>query len=184
MLAVGLVLITIVLILTVFTLAALIIFGFLPILTMGAPFVPSYRPKNKNSSAHLAEAINFVKNHSGGQISVDLGSGDGRVVREFARGGFESWGVEINPLLVLWSRAKIKKAGLKNAHIKWGSFWKADLSGFDVVYMFQCNLTNKFLFNKLKKELDPSAYVISFGFPMHGLKLVKEIGSFLIYQPH
>ncbi|MBI4119861.1 MAG: class I SAM-dependent methyltransferase [Parcubacteria group bacterium] len=178
------VLITIVLILTVFTLIGMIIFAFFPILTMGAPFVPSYRPKNKNSSAHLAEAINFVKNHGGGQKSVDLGSGDGRVVREFARCGLESWGVEINPLLVLWSRAKIKKAGLKNAHIKWGSLWKADLSGFDIVYMFQCNLTNKFLFNKFKKELKPSAYVISFGFPMHGLRLVKEVGSFLIYQSH
>ncbi|MEK7500826.1 MAG: methyltransferase domain-containing protein [Patescibacteria group bacterium] len=181
MLAVSLIII--VLILTVFTLAAMIIFAFFPILTMGAPFVPSYRPKNKSSSAHLTEVINFVKNSGvGNQKSVDLGSGDGRVVREFARGGFESWGVEINPLLVLWSRAKIRGAGLKNAHIKWGSLWQADLSSFDAVYLFQSNLTNKFLLNKLKRELKPSAYIVSFGFPFYGLKLVKQIGSFLVYQ--
>ncbi len=181
MLAVSLIII--VLILTVFTLAAMIIFAFFPILTMGAPFVPSYRPKNKSSLGHLADVIKFVQSQAGGrQKFVDLGSGDGRVVREFARSGFESWGVEINPLLVLWSRLKIKESGLKNARIKWGSLWQADLSSFDAVYLFQSNLTNKFLLNKLKRELKPSAHVVSFGFPIHGLKLAKEIGSFLIYQ--
>src|SRR3989344_5383126 len=105
----------------------------LPVLFLGAPFLPSYI---KNGKVKLESLFNLLRENSCKKF-MDLGSGDGRVVIDFAKAGFESYGVEINPLLVLWSKLKIKKLGLKNAKIKWGNIWPTDLSGFDSVFIFQ-----------------------------------------------
>lgn len=113
---------------------------------------------------------------------MDLGSGDGRVVIDFAEAGFESYGVEINPLLVLWSKLKIKKLGLKNAKIKWGNIWQTDLSGFDSVFIFQYKTANKMLAKKFKKELKNGSIVISTGFPLEGIELMQKDGHFLVYR--
>jgi cyclopropane fatty-acyl-phospholipid synthase-like methyltransferase len=47
-----------------------------------------------------------------GDKLVDIGSGDGRILIAAAQQGIESVGYEINPLLVLWSRSRIKRAGM------------------------------------------------------------------------
>ena len=47
----------------------------------------------------VEKMIEFAKLKKGEKV-VDLGSGDGRVVLEFARKGVEVHGYEINPLLV------------------------------------------------------------------------------------
>ena len=74
------------------------------------------------------------------------------MVIEFARQGFESYGIEFNPLLVWYSRYKIKRSGLKNAHIIKREFWKINLSEFDLVYLFQLNYVNALLTDKFKRN--------------------------------
>lgn len=46
---------------------------------------------------------------------VDLGSGDGRIVIEAAKKGYEAVGYEINPWLVLYSRHLAKKQGVADS---------------------------------------------------------------------
>ena len=150
----------------------------LPVLFLGAPFLPSYI---KNGKVKLESLFNLLRENSCKKF-MDLGSGDGRVVIDFAKAGFESYGVEINPLLVLWSKLKIKKLGLKNAKIKWGNIWPTDLSGFDSVFIFQYKTANKMLAKKFKKELKTGAIVISAGFPLEGIELMQKAGPFLVYK--
>lgn len=150
----------------------------LPVLFLGAPFLPSYRKANAINFKGLFELLR----KSGCRKFMDLGSGDGRVVIDFAKAGFESYGVEINPLLVLWSRLKIKRHGLKNAKIKWGNLWQTDLSSFDIVFIFQYKTANKMLAKKFKKELKTGAIIISTGFPLEGFELIQKETPFLVYR--
>jgi SAM-dependent methyltransferase len=163
------------------------IFLILPIFFIGAPFMPSFR--KKTGYKHLLTIINFLKTDANlngyGQKSrkfIDLGSGDGRVVIEFAKQGFESYGIELNPFLVLWSRWKIKRLGLKNAKIMWGNFWKINFSDFDVFYIFHFQIANNLLSKKLKQELKKNSVIISFGFILPGFQLIKKEGGFLAYK--
>jgi precorrin-6B methylase 2 len=99
---------------------------------------------------------------SAGERAVDLGSGDGRVVIALARKGADAHGYEINPALVLLSLRNIRRAGLSGrAHIHWGSFWRADLSGFHAVTVFQGSFVMRRLERKVLRELPDGARVVS-----------------------
>ena len=115
-----------------------ILFGF-PLIFIGAPFLPSYKKRDSN----LDSLFGLLRENRVQKI-VDLGSGDGRVVIDFLKAGFDSYGIEINPLLVLWSKIKIKKLKLR-AHISWGNFWRKNLSEFDAIFIFQFKTANKLL---------------------------------------
>ena len=155
-------------------------FTVLPVLFMGAPFMPSYR---KKSNIDFISLFNLLRSLGVKKI-IDLGSGDGRVVIDFAKAGFESYGVEINPILVWWCNRKIRKIKLENSKIIWCNMWKTDLSSFDAVFIFHFETANKFLSKKFEKELKTDAIVISTGFPVVGdrLELIKKESPFLVYK--
>ncbi len=158
------------------------VFMGLPLVFFGAPFIPSYRRRNKNASAHLKNIVDFCRTEIPNGRFVDLGSGDGRVVIEFARAGFDSAGVELNPFLVWWSRMKIKNTGLKNAQIIRKNFWEFNSQNYDIVYIFQLSSINLLITKKLKTELKPGSIIISFGFPFMDFDLIKKQGEFLVYK--
>ncbi len=103
-----------------------------------------------------------------GERAADLGAGDGRVVIALAQSGAEAHGFEINPALVLIAKRNIRRAGLRGrAFIHWRSFWRADLSRFDVLTVFQGSFIMKRLEAKVRRELSPGARIVSdyWGFP-------------------
>ncbi|MCW8965184.1 MAG: class I SAM-dependent methyltransferase, partial [Candidatus Pacearchaeota archaeon] len=117
-----------------------------------------------------------------GDKMVDLGSGDGRIVIAFAKKGIEAHGYEINPILVLYSKYKIRKLKLNNAKIFWKSFWKANLDSYDIIVLFQYkSLMNKIYF-KLKKELKKSAKIISYHWKFYNLDIKKKTGDVYLYS--
>ena len=137
----------------VFIVFILSIFFIFPWIT-GAP----YEPTHKKQLKQILKFANIKKNDK----IVDLGSGDGRLVIEFAKKGSNAYGFEINPFLVLFSRIKIKKLGLeKNATIYWKSFWKADLSKYNIIVLFQFKTIIKSLQNKIIKESKTNTKIIS-----------------------
>ena len=141
----------------------------------GAPFQPS---SNKELQ-QMIEILNVKK----GQKIADLGSGDGKVVIEFAKKGAEVHGFEINPFLVWLSRRKIKKLGLeKKAFIHRKNFWKQDFSDFDIVTLFQIYYVMHGLENKLKEELRKGAKIISNTWRFPHWKSEKQIGKIYLYK--
>ena len=157
------------------------VFIILPLIFLGAPFLPSYK---KSETRYLDEVFNLLQEHKTRDDCkfVDLGSGDDRVVIGFAQRGYGSYGIEINPILVLISMIKIKMAGVKNAKIIRGNFWKFDLSHFDIIYFFQYKLANKFLERKLKNHSKNEVIIISACFPLKNFNLIKRVGNFYIYK--
>lgn len=97
-----------------------------------------------------------------GEKAADLGSGDGRVLIALARMGAEAHGFEVNPVLVLLSRRNIRSAGLEGkAFAHWRSFWRADLSPFALITVFQVDFVMDRLETKVKRELADGARIVS-----------------------
>ena len=85
----------IVLIYVIITIGNFLFFWIIPFSLKGA----IYDPSNNESVKKMVELAQIKP----GEKSVDLGSGDGRVVIEFAKKGIQAHGYEINPLLVMIS---------------------------------------------------------------------------------
>lgn len=141
----------------------------------GAPFQPS--------SDKALEKIIRLAGVKKGQKMVDLGSGNGKIIIEFARKGIESHGFEINPLLVLWSRRRIKKLGLqKKAFIHLGNFMNQNLSKFNVITSFQINYIMPGLEKKLQRELKKGAKVVSNTWKFPKWKPKEKLGDVRLYM--
>jgi SAM-dependent methyltransferase len=128
----------------------------LPI-TQGALYVSTSRKK-------IAAFIDAVPMKAD-QVLVDLGCGDGRVLREARkRYGIRTIGYEINPLAYL--KARLFSLGFSKIKIERQNFWEADLSGVDVVYCYLYPDVMKKLAAKLKSGLKAGAIVVSSNFPL------------------
>jgi len=116
-------------------------------------------------------------------VVVDLGSGDGRVVIEFAKKGIRAVGFEINPFLVIYSKRKIKKLGLeKFAKIYWRNFWKENFKKFSIITTFQYFTISKKLENKILKECKKGTKIISHYWKFPNLKIKEEKEKIYLYQ--
>ena len=117
-----------------------------------------YEPSSPDKTADIAELAEVTPSDR----AADLGSGDGRVVIALARAGAVAHGYEVNPFLVLRSRANIRAAGVADrAFIHWGSFWRADLSPYSLITVFQVGFIMARLEAKLSRELSPGSRVVS-----------------------
>jgi len=117
-----------------------------------------------------------------GQKVADLGSGDGKIVIEFAKRGAEAHGFEINLILVWISRMRIRRQGFQNkAFIHWKNFFKQNFSTFDIVTSFQFIYFMPGLEEKLQKELKKGAKVISNTWKFPYWKPKKRLGDVYLY---
>lgn len=156
-------------------LIALIVFYFLlkPIIS-GAVYFPT---KQKN-----LEIIKNLSSLKPGQKAADLGSGDGRILLALAETDAKVVGYEINPLLVLKSRHNIKSKGLeKKVRVFWRSFWKADLSGYEVIIVYGLPHMMERLKRKLERELKPGSKIISNVYQFPGWKPTERESGVYLY---
>lgn len=147
----------------------------IPFIFRGAFFAQSQRKE--------IEKMILLANIKSDDKAVDLGSGDGRLLIALAKVGAETYGYEINPILVWWSRYKIKRAGLsKKAFVYWKNFWSINLSNFNIVSVYGTKHIMDELEKKLKKELKPDARVISNYFIFPTWQHSKKEGSAYLYK--
>jgi SAM-dependent methyltransferase len=102
-----------------------------------------------------------------GDVLYDLGSGDGRIVIAAARRGARTVGVEIDPDLVLQSRASARAAGVEDrATFVRQDLFETDFSEATVVTLYLLPGLNMKLRPKLLAELPPGARIVSHTFHM------------------
>lgn len=165
----------ILLIFLILVIIILLMFFALPLIKYGAPFEGTKEDKVKK--------IILIAHPNKRDIIADLGSGDGRIVIEFAKQGIEAHGYEINPLLIWISRRKIKKLSLqKKAFIHRKNFWKENLSKYSIITMFQYKYFMNELEKKLKKELKSGSKVVSNHWKFPTLRLINKIQDIYLYK--
>ena len=102
-----------------------------------------------------------------GQVFVDLGCGDGRVLRHVCkRYPVKARGYEINPLA--YALARLRCVGSPGIEIRLANFWKADLSEADIIFCYLYPDIMKEIAPKLFRRLKPGVTVVSCNFPVPG----------------
>ena len=119
-----------------------------------------------------------------GSKSVDLGSGDGRVVIAMARLGANAEGYEIDKGRAALGQKNIKKKGLENKAIIYNkSFWHIDLGSYDIITLYGITSIMERLEEKIYKEVKPGTKITSNFFPFPTLIPLIKKQSIYLYMP-
>lgn len=152
-----------------------LLFGF--VVFFGAPYVPSKRGEVKRAFDELYPL-------SADDTLVDIGSGDGIVLRLAAQRGAKAVGYEINPLLVLLSRWLSRSSSEVIVHF--ASFWRATLPlETTVVYVFG---DSRDIVKMAKKVQDTATslgrplFFISYAIAVPELTPKKQVGAHYLYE--
>lgn len=149
--------------------------GLLRALKSDAPYVPM--------GPAVVKAMVASANPKKGDLWIDLGSGDGRILIEACgRYGLRGLGIERIGSLRWLSKLIIWRSGLRDRiRIQGGDFFDHDLSEAAVVSLYLLPETHARLRDKLLHELRPGAQIITHRFPIQGLPPESEDMSFGLY---
>jgi hypothetical protein len=123
------------------------------------PYFPSF---NRQIKRVLSEVhAELQAKHPGKRLRfVDLGSGDGRIVFMASQLGFESHGVEINPILWCWCVAQsFFYPSRPKFHL--GSYFNHKLADYDLVFTYLFPETMRALEEKIFSELPIGSVVVT-----------------------
>lgn len=145
---------------------------FSTVIVFGAPYLPTLKDQQKAAF----ELLDLRP----GQVLLELGSGDGRMLAEAARQGIRAVGYELNPLLAAWSWLMTRRyKGLVTVRCR--NFWQADLAGADGIYVFLQDRFMARLHTKITQEIRSSVKLVSFAFQLPEVKHVTEKSGMYLY---
>ena len=143
----------------------------------GAPYVPTRR-------RDLRRMFDSLFPIGEGDVLLDIGSGDGLVLREARRRGARAVGFEINPLLVGISRMLAKgDAGQQTLLVNgWFAPFPDDVT---IVYVFSVGRDAKRLIKTMQREADRLGRPLSlvcFGSPLQTRQPSKSFEAYFLYE--
>lgn len=139
----------------------------------GAPYLPTLKPQIKTS----LDLLDMKK----GQTLLELGSGDGRVLREAAKRGLKAVGYEINPVLVVVSYV-VTFRYRQQVTIKWGNYWRADWPKADGIFVFLLDRYMAKLDKKVKHQKPRPKKLASFAWKIPGKDIAREKNGVYLYK--
>lgn len=162
----------------VFVVIAVIVLLFGFVVAFGAPYVPSL-------TKEVRAAFNELNPLTTQDYVVDLGSGDGSVLVEASKLGAAGMGVELNPVLILISRLRLRG----RATIVAGNMWLTKLPAqTTLVYAFTVSRDTKKLEAFMAKEairLNKELMLMTFGAKLPGVSPIKvrKAHSLYLFKP-
>lgn len=133
------------------------------------PYVPA-------SEAQVRNVLSALKGRKGSML--DIGSGDGRIVIEAAKNGFQGNGVELNHWLVLYSRWNAWRQKVhKSTTFQKKDLWKTDLGSYDNIVVFGVESMMEQLQKKFNDEVKDDARIVACRFQLPDWEPVTTIGS-------
>ena len=155
--------------------AMVIIFGF--VVFRGAPYVPSKKRE-------LQQIFRTLYPLNSTDLLVDIGSGDGVVLRQAAACGAKAVGYELNPVLV--GIARFLSRHQPDVTVRLADFWFVQLPAeVTVVYVFGESRDIAKMAGKVAAEaqrLQRPIALISYGFAVPGYEPVKKEGAHYLYD--
>ena len=151
-------------------------FGF--VVFRGAPYVPT-------RSRQISQAFDELYKVGRSDVVVDIGSGDGALLRAAVRRGAKAIGYELNPLLVLLTRL-ISRHELFNIKVVWADFWLRNLPPeTTLVYTFlekrDIERMELYLIRQARLRKTPFHF-ISYGFELPNTTPKKRVGPMYLYE--
>ena len=151
--------------------------SFFLIVLRGAPYVPTHqRDRGTIFELHRFRA---------GEMIVDLGSGDGRVLSAAADRGVDALGYELNPFLAVYSWWTLRRYGGR-ARVVCRDFWRSELPDKTaVVFVFLASPFMDKLERKLRSEatrLERDILLISYGVELPGRAREREQNGYVLYR--
>lgn len=155
----------------------ILIFGF--VVFFGAPYVPSHHSETKRAFEELYKL-------SSKDTLVDIGSGDGIILRLAANKGAKAVGYELNPVLVLIARFLSRKQ--TGVSVSTANFWHKQLpDDTTIVYAFSVTRDGKRVVKKLQEETNRMGrplFVMTYGSRLPGMKASKQRRAHFLYEFH
>ena len=148
----------------------LLLFGF--VILFGAPYLPTLKPQVKTAF----ELLDLKP----GQTLLELGSGDGRVMREAAKRGLRVVGYELNPFLVVVSMF-VTVRYRENVTVIWGNFWTKNWPPADGAFVFLLDRYMPKLESKIENSEHKPKKLVSFAFQIPGKKPAKTKNGLFLY---
>ena len=138
-------------------------------LWLGAPFVPTKRSDLEQLFKNLPDGNNHV--------FVDLGAGNGKVLRAAAEANWQAQGYEVNFVLrlIAWWRTR----RLENVQVIFGAWQNQSLDNADLIYAFTTSFHGKS--TKFKQLITGGRVVISYGVKLGKIEPTQVIGPFIVY---
>lgn len=102
-----------------------LLFGF--VVLFGPPYLPTMR-QNIDAAFDLLELKK-------GQTMLELGSGDGRVLVAAAERGINVVGIELSPVLFVWSWLRTRRYR-KRVRVIWGNYFMTPWPSADAIFTF------------------------------------------------
>lgn len=142
----------------------------------GAPYVPSHR---RDIQQLFDEYVPLSENDT----VLDIGSGDGVVLREASKRGARAVGYEIHPVFVALS--KVLSWSDPRVRVEWKNAWKAAFpSSVTVVYMFGVGRDGYKLATKVQHEvnlLKKPLTLVCYGNALPGMMPERTVGAYHLY---
>lgn len=156
-----------------FVILILILACFSFILLFGAPYLPTLKSQK-------IEALDLL-DLKPGQIMLELGCGDGRVLKEAAKRKIKGIGYELNPLLYLL--AKIITFNQRDlVTIKWANYWTISWPKIDGIYVFLIAKYMAKLDTKIIQSGSQGVKLVSYSFKIPGKKAIKSKNGLYLYK--
>lgn len=153
--------------------SAVLFVAFTFVVAFGAPFLPTLKKR-------VPDAIELSGLKKGDTL-LELGSGDGRVLIEAAKKGIRGVGYELNPLLVLYSKALCFKHR-KFITIIWGNYWTKQWPKADAIFVFLLQPYMEKLDTKIAQEYPYGIHLVSFAFTIPSKKPKREANGLYLYD--
>lgn len=148
--------------------------SFAIVLLFGAPYVPTLKQQQQDALLLLRLKP--------GQTLLELGSGDGRMLRAAAEQGIYAVGYELNPILVLVSYIVCFKYRT-NIRIHWGSFWNGNWPEVDGIYVFLHTRFMERLDKKIIQECSgKKVKVVSYAFKIPNRPIARTKDALFLYE--
>ncbi|MBI4133454.1 class I SAM-dependent methyltransferase [Candidatus Uhrbacteria bacterium] len=134
----------------------------------GAPWFPT----TKRTRQQMLDIAKLAP----GELLLDLGAGDGRMVIDAARRGARAVGYEVNPLLARIARWRVGRAKLADrVRIEHVDLFAAALPPADVVTLFLLQDTNQRVRDEILPRLTQGTRVVSYAFTFRGIEPTRVL---------
>lgn len=151
--------------------ALVIVFSFGLVVFFGAPYLPTLTPQVQ-AALRLADL-------KPGDMLLELGCGDGKVLMAAAEQGIKTVGYELNPLLAAFAWLRTRRHR-KLVTVVWGDFWRAKWPPAQAIFVFLLPKYMEKLDKKVVQYSRNDVKLVSFAFEITGKKpTAVEEGVFL-----